>query len=122
MTYPLYMSTLSSIPPFPCGHIPRITGGISFGGDPCNLTLLGLRKPTHVCGSVRRFPSPCLKFGATCSVPLYAGYISDGVCGRGDARRSRRNLRHCGPCIVYFFGPSVFGRYLTSQEVSTEQP
>src|SRR5467141_1342229 len=75
MTYPLYLMTLSSIPSFPCGPIPRITDGIRFGGDPCNLTHAGLRRPTHVCESVRRFPSPCLTFGALFRVPLYAGYI-----------------------------------------------
>src|SRR2546427_4606054 len=60
MTSPLYLRTLSSIPSFPCGPIPRITEGLRFGGDPCHLTHAGLRRPTHVGESVRRFPRPKL--------------------------------------------------------------
>ena len=75
MTSSLYLMTLSSIPSFPCGPIPRIAEGLRFGGDPCHLTHAGLRRPAHVGESVRRFPSPCLTFDALFRVPLYAGYV-----------------------------------------------
>src|ERR1700758_461176 len=105
MTYPLYLMTLSSIPSFPCGHIPRITGGIGFGGDPCHLTRAGLRMPTHVCESVRRFPSPCLKFGALFRVSLYAGYIWM-VSARLEQLAASPYAEIIWPSYRVLFGPS----------------
>jgi len=97
--------TLSSIPSFPCGPIPRITEGLRFGGDPCHLTHAGLRRPTHVCESVRRFPSPCLKFGALCRVPLYAGYVGM-VSARLEQRAASPYSEVIWPSYRVLFGPS----------------
>src|SRR2546427_6107847 len=105
MTSPLYLRTLSSIPSFPCGPIPRITEGLRFGGDPCHLTHAGLRRPTHVCESVRRFPSPCLKFGALCRVPLYAGYVGM-VSARLEQRAASPYSEVIWPSYRVLFGPS----------------
>ncbi len=105
MTSPLYLRTLSSIPSFPCGPIPRITEGLRFGGDPCHLTHAGLRRPTHVCESVRRFPSPCLKFGALCRVPLYAGYVGM-VSARLEQRAASPYSEVIWPSYHVLFGPS----------------
>src|SRR5712691_3834583 len=105
MTYPLYLMTLSSIPSFPCGPIPRITEGLRFGGDPCHLTHAGLRRPTHGCESVRRFPSPCLKFGALCRVPLYAGYVGM-VSARLEQRAASPYSEVIWPSYRVLFGPS----------------